>query len=57
VSANDAAVVILTEAREFILECSEILLRDNILKPDQMADIVRSNYIELWKKYDLTPHL
>ena len=53
VSANDAAVEMLTEARDFILECSVILKRDNLLKPEQMAEIVRTNYIELWKKYDV----
>ena len=57
VTANDAAVIILTEARELIMECSILLKRDHLLKPEQIADIVRTNHIELWKKYNLTRFL
>lgn len=57
VSANDAALVILSEARDFMLECSVILNRDHLLKPEHMAEIMRTKYVELWKKYDITRFL
>jgi cell division protease FtsH len=57
VLANDAAVAILSESREFILDCAVILKRDQILKPEQMSEIIRTKYIDLWKKYDITRFL
>lgn len=57
VLANDATVAILSESREFILDCAVILKRDQILKPDQMSEIIRTKYIDLWKKYDITRFL
>jgi len=57
VLANDAALAILSESREFILDCAVILKRDQILKPEQMSEIIRTKYIDLWKKYDITRFL
>ena len=57
VLANDAALAILTDSREFMVECADILKRDHVLKPAQMAEIARSRHLVLWEKYDISGFL
>jgi cell division protease FtsH len=54
VNANDAALEILTNSKEFIVECAQILKESHVLKPEQMVDIVRTNHLELLKEYNVT---
>jgi len=52
--ANDQAAAIISNSREFILETSEILKRDNLLKPEQMTTILNTKYPELAQTYKMT---
>lgn len=52
--ANDAAVEMLRNSKDFIIECTEILKRDNILKPDQMLSIAKEKYPDLLQMYNLS---
>jgi len=54
VKANDAALEILVNSKEFIVECAQLLKESHVLKPEQMVDIVRTNHLELWKEYNVT---
>ena len=54
VRANDAALEIITKSRDFILECSGLLKESHILKSEQMVEIVRKKYLDLWKEYNVT---
>jgi cell division protease FtsH len=52
--ANDQAAAIISNSRDFILETSEILKRDNLLKPEQMMEILRKKYADLMQRYNVT---
>lgn len=52
--ANDQAAAIISNSREFILETSEILKRDSLLKPEQMNTILKSKYTDLLEIYKVT---
>jgi cell division protease FtsH len=54
VKANDAALEILANSNEFIVECAQILKESHVLKPEQMVEIVRTNHLELLKEYNVT---
>jgi cell division protease FtsH len=54
VKANDAALEILANSKEFIVECAQILKESHVLKPEQMVEIVRTNHLELLKEYNVT---
>jgi len=49
--ANDQAAAIISNSRDFILETSEILKRDNLLKPEQMVTILNTKYPDLAQTY------
>ena len=51
--ANDQATEIISNSREFILETSEILKRDNLLKPEQMILLLNEKYPELINTYKI----
>jgi cell division protease FtsH len=52
--ANDQAAAIISNSREFILETSEILKQDSLLKPEQMNTILKSKYADLLEIYNTT---
>lgn len=52
--ANDQAAAIISNSREFILETSEILKRDNLLKPEQMTAILNAKYPDLAQTYKMS---
>jgi cell division protease FtsH len=52
--ANDQAAEIISNSRDFILETSEILKRDNLLKPEQIVEILNTKYPELVKAYQIS---
>lgn len=57
VKANDAALEILMKSKDFIVECSQLLKKNHVLKPEEMVDIVRMRHLELWKEYNITRFL
>lgn len=49
--ANDKAAEIISKSRDFLLETSEILKRDSLLKPEQMMELLRTKYPTLAETY------
>ena len=47
------ANIILKDCKDLIIDCSVILKRNNILKPDDIIEIVNRKYPYLWAMYDI----
>ena len=51
--AHTNAGIILKECKDLMIDCSAILKRTNILKPDDIADIINRKYPHLWNTHDI----
>ena len=52
--ANDAAADIISNSKDFIVVCTEILKKDHLLKPEQMLKIAKEHYPNLLNLYNVT---
>ena len=52
--ANDAAADIISNSKDFIVVCTEILKKDHLLKPEHMLKIVKEHYPNLLNLYNVT---
>jgi cell division protease FtsH len=50
---HDKATIILKKNKELIIDCSVILKKTNILKPDDIINIINAKYPEIWDMYDI----
>jgi cell division protease FtsH len=55
--ARDAAADIISNSKEYIVTCAEILKKDHILKPEHMLKIAREQYPSLLARYDVTRYV
>ena len=53
ISAHDNALIILKESKSLIIDCAEILKRTNILKPENIIDIIDNKYPHMWDIYNI----
>jgi cell division protease FtsH len=53
ISAHDNALVILKESKNLIIDCAEILKRTNILKPENIIDLIDNKYPYMWNIYNI----
>ena len=53
IEANDNANRILKNAKELIIDCSVLLKQKNMLKPDDIIEIIDSKYPNMWNLYDI----
>ena len=53
ISAHDNALIILKESKNLIIDCAEILKRTNILKPENIIDIIDNKYPHMWDIYNI----
>jgi cell division protease FtsH len=51
--AHNNAGIVLKDCKDLMIDCSAILKRTNILKPDDITDIVNRKYPHLWNIYDI----
>jgi cell division protease FtsH len=51
--ANTNALKIIQNTKDIMSECAIILKKNNILKPDDIINVINKNYSELWKIYDI----
>lgn len=51
--AHTNAGIILKDCKDLMIDCSAILKRTNILKPDDIADIINRKYPHLWNTHDI----
>jgi len=51
--AHENAFTIIMDAKDMIIDCSELLKKDKVLKPEQIIEIVDKKYSKLWTKYDV----
>jgi cell division protease FtsH len=51
--AHTQATTIILNSKDLIVDCCETLKKDNILKPDQIVEIINKKYPDLWKLYDV----
>ena len=49
VQAYDNSCLILNNSKELIVDCSYLLKKDNILKPEDIKKFIDEKYPELWK--------
>jgi len=52
IEAHDNAYIILKNAKHLIIDCSKILKKNNILKPDDIIEIIDKKYPEIWNLYN-----
>jgi cell division protease FtsH len=52
--ANDAAADIISNSKELIVVCTEILKKDHLLKPEHMLKIVKEHHPNLLNLYNVT---
>ena len=52
VESHDNAFTILSNCKDLIIDCAEILKKTNVLKPEDIIKIINKKYSELWKLYD-----
>ena len=52
--ANDAAADIISNSKDFIVVCTEILKKDHLLKPEHMLKIAKEHYPNLLNLYNVT---
>ena len=53
IEAHDHATIILKDVKDLILDCSVILKKENILKPDDIINIINNKYPHMWDIYDI----
>jgi len=51
--AHDRACLILNNSKELVIDCSKILKKKNILKPEDIINIINIKYPTLWELNDL----
>jgi len=51
--AHENACVILNNSKKLMVDCSEILKKNKILKPEDIIKIINKKYPELWTLYDI----
>jgi len=51
--AHTQATSIILNSKDMIVDCCETLKKDNILKPEQIVEIINKKYPDLWKLYDV----
>jgi len=51
--AHTQATSIILNSKDMIVDCCETLKKDNILKPEQIIEIINKKYPDLWKLYDV----
>jgi cell division protease FtsH len=51
--AHTEATSIILNSKDMIVDCCETLKKDNILKPEQIVEIINKKYPDLWKLYDV----
>ena len=51
--AHTEATSIILNSKDMIMDCCETLKKDNILKPEQIIEIINKKYPDLWKLYDV----
>jgi cell division protease FtsH len=51
-AAHEHAFEVITNSKDMIMDCSEILKRDSLLKPEQIVEIINKKYSSLWGVYD-----
>jgi cell division protease FtsH len=49
--AHSATTVILKDVKSLIIDCADILKRTNLLKPENIVDIIDRKYPEMWNIY------
>jgi ATP-dependent Zn protease len=52
VIAHDNACLILNNSKELIIDCSSILKKRNLLKAEEISEIIDNKYKNLWKIYN-----
>jgi cell division protease FtsH len=52
IEAHDNACIILKDAKDLIIDCSKILKKNSILKPDDIINIIDKKYPEMWNLYN-----
>ena len=52
--ARDSAADIISNSKDYIVTCTEILKKDHILKPEQMLKITKEQYPSLLSLYNIT---
>ena len=50
--AHESASIIIAKSKELIIECSELLKKDSLLKPQQIVDIIDKKHEQLWILYN-----
>jgi len=50
--SHDNACIILNNCKDLIIDCSDILKKTNLLKPEDIIKIINKKYSDLWKLYD-----
>jgi ATP-dependent Zn protease len=51
--AHEQTTIIITQCKDLIMECSELLKKTNVLKPEDIIHIIDKKYQYLWKIYDI----
>ena len=51
--AHDKACLILNNSKELVVDCAKILKKTNILKPEDIINIINIKYPTLWELNDL----
>jgi len=51
-AAHEQAYEVIMNSKDMIMDCSEILKRDSLLKPEQIVEIINKKYSSLWGLYD-----
>lgn len=51
--AHENAFAVIIDAKDMIIDCSELLKKDKVLKPEQIIEIIDKKYSKLWTKYDV----
>jgi ATP-dependent Zn protease len=50
--AHESATMIIANSKELIIDCSVILKKDSLLKPQQIVDIINKKHENLWILYN-----
>ena len=51
--ANDHARTIILDAKALIIDTSNILKSEKLLKPESIVEMIDRKYPEIWNKYDI----
>ena len=51
--ANDHARIIILDAKALIIDTSNILKSEKLLKPESIIEMIDRKYPEIWNKYDI----